>query len=234
MIDPITEHILMEAKAIDSLKRIIPQLKSSILKKDFRGMISLSNKLPQKKNFKQLKQEVMRLPNFRQKYAEAKKAISRSKVLDKSVHEPASVAIAIVGLSSSAKISEIIKTGEKGVLQSSMILNLIPGGAFIVPIIKLSFFIIVITTILITAGNVVIPALVAFVKGIGYILSIIGKGLAAIGKVGAGLVGDKVTFTDGVNAALGTTIQPGTLEAIGKAMETTPPGTAGLWKTKLS
>lgn len=234
MVDPITGHILLEAEAIESLKRVLPQLKSVLLKKDFKGMITLAQKLPQKKNFLQLKQEVFRLPNFRQKYEEAKKAIQRSKVLDSSVHEPASVAVAIVALTTTNKVSDIINTGEKGILQSSMVLSLIPGGAFIEPIIKLTFFTIIITGILITGGKIVVPALMTFIKGVGYVMSLIAKGLMAIGKVGAGLVDDHTTFTDVVNSSLGTNIQPDTFEQIGQAMHTRPPGTAGLfWKRKL-
>lgn len=234
MVDPITGHILLEAEAIESLKRVLPQLKSVLLKKDFKGMITLAQKLPQKKNFLQLKQEVFRLPNFRQKYEEAKKAIQRSKVLDSSVHEPASVAVAIVALTTTNKVSDIINTGEKGILQSSMVLSLIPGGAFIEPIIKLTFFTIIITGILITGGKIVVPALMTFIKGVGYVMSLIAKGLMAIGKVGAGLVDDHTTFTDVVNSSLGTNIQPDTFEQIGQAMHIRPPGTAGLfWKRKL-
>ena len=240
MIDPITEQILMEAKIIDSLKRMLPQLKSVILKKDFKGMIKLANKLPRKKNFKQLKQEAMRLPKFRQKYNEAKKAISRSKALDPSVHEPASVAIAIVAVSTSLKVSQIIKEGEKGVLQSSMILNLIPGGLFIVPILKLTLFVIAITSLLIVAGDIVIPAVKILWKAAVHILSIIGNGLLTIGKYGGEKVadkvitkaGEKITVTDVINTALGTTIKPDTFEAIGQAMHSTPPGVAGLFKRK--
>jgi hypothetical protein len=230
MIDPITEQILLEAKVIESLKKIIPQLKNVILKKDFKGMSRIAKQLPQKKNFSQIKQGASKLPNFRQKYNEAIRAVEKSKVLDPSVYEPAAVAIAIVSLSSNNKVSEIIKTGDRGVLQAGLITSLIPGGVFIVPILKLSFFIIIITSILIVGGDVVIPAFMAFAKGIGYLLSILGNGFMAMGRLAAeGLGIADTTTTDVVNGLLGTTIEPDTFEQIGQAMQIRPPGTAGLF-----
>ena len=224
MIDPITEQILMEAKVIDSLKKILPQIKTVLLKKDFKGMMRLSKQLPQKRNFKQIKSEAMRLPNFRQKYNEAKRAMQNSKVLDGSLEEPAAVGVALVALNTGMKVSQIIKVGEKGVLQSSIILNLIPGGAFIMPIAGLVYFLIIISALLVVGHTVIGPAATIFAKGAAYLLSIIGSGFAAIGKIGLKQAGVPTTKTDVVNSLLGTNIQPDTFEQIGKAMETTPPG----------
>jgi len=223
MIDPITEQILMEAKAVDSLKKILPQIKAVLLKKDFKGMMRLSKQLPQKRNFKQIKSEAMRLPNFRQKYNEAKRAIKNSKVLDGSLEEPASLGVALVALNTGMKVSDIIKAGDKGVLQSSMILSLIPGGAFVGPIVTLVYFLIIISGLLIIGHGVIVPAAAILAKGIGYILSVIGNGFKGIWTVVSSHTEVGVTKTDVVNTLLGTKIQPDTFESIGKAMETKAP-----------
>ncbi len=249
MIDPITEHILLENQAMNSLKRYMVHMKKAAARKDIKAVAKLSKMLPET-SLKSTKRFGSKLPNFKKKYEEAKKAVKRNRILDPEIHEPASVAVAIVAATSNKTVSEIMNVGTAGISQGYVTLLLPLAGKFALPLIKLGFFTLIIMSIYVTGGQIIVPAFTGLFKTIGYLLGLVGKAFK-----GAGTILSKTTdqskvekAIDQVNDMMSTNLKPPKVigldpklaekmkeagEAFGPFGGEHLPGTAGLFfKTK--
>jgi hypothetical protein len=180
MIDPITEQILFEQAGLSALKTIGKQIEQALKKGDAKSIKRLTDKLP-KININQIKMRASKsFPKFRQKYDEIKRIIKNSKILDPSIHEPASVAIAVVAASTDMKVSDVLKRGEQGLVQANIASLLIPGAGLAGPVIKLIFFIIILIPIFAVAGISFTSAVSAVWKMGGYLLGLINNALQGV------------------------------------------------------
>jgi hypothetical protein len=182
MIDPITEQILLEDLGISSLKAIANKIETALRKGDFKTLERINDKLPSA-NMNQIKMRASKFPKFRQKYDEVKRIIKNSKVLEPEIHEPASVAIAIVAASTDMKVSDVLARGEQGLVQGKLLSLIIPGAGAIGPIVKLIFFIIILIPIFSAAGVGFGAAMSAVWKMGGFLLAIIKNALTGVTKL---------------------------------------------------
>jgi hypothetical protein len=183
MIDPITEQILLEAKIIDSIKKIAPTAKNAILKGNVSAMKSIANRLPQK-NFKEVEKEATRkLPNFRQRYKDMQRVMMRN-IDAKGIEQPAALIGAIAATLSNSVTPDVVSMKLSEAAKDAQKLVFFPGD---VMVLKLSLFVIAILLIWVTKGAVILPALQYLFVGTAFLLSLLGKllkGAAAIIEAG--------------------------------------------------
>jgi hypothetical protein len=203
MIDPITEQILFEEAGFAALKTVTDKIEKSLKKGDIKSVERISNKLPSA-NLNQVKMRASKkFPKFRQKYDEVKRIIKNSKILDPSIYEPASVAVAIVAASTDMKVSEVLSRGEKGIPQGKILSLLIPGIGFVGPILKLAFFIIALISIFSIAGIGLGAAASAAWKAGGFLLSMLSNSISAISKIALVQTGHTPDLGAAVKSSLG-------------------------------
>ena len=210
MIDPITEQILLEDRALKSLRMFMTNMKTAISRKDIRKVARLSNMLPEI-SLKSLKKWAIRLPNFRKNYDKAKRAVRSSKIFDKQVEEPASVVVAVIASSTNKTCAEVLKRGVVGMPQAKVLSMILPPGSqFVVPLLKLNFFVLAAMSVYITGGDIIMPAVVSVFQAIGYLLGLAGKGFKAIGHVLSKTTDQKTTeqAVEDINKMLGTDLAP--------------------------
>ena len=177
--DPITEEILMEAKIIDAIKKIVPTAKNAVMKGDAKTMERISKSLP-KKDVRTIEKEALKkLPGFREKYKNMQRMMIRNPNA-KGIENPAAL-IGAVAISMSdnvtpdmivMKLSDAAKNAQKMVF--------FPGD---VAILKLILLIIGVLLIYVTSGAVILPAVQYLFTGMSMLLGLLGKLLDMAAKM---------------------------------------------------
>ena len=209
MIDAITEQLLLEDRAIRMLKYFVPKMKQAVQRRDIKKIALLGKTMPTTK-LKSVKAWASKLPNFREKYEEAKRAVVRSNILDPQVHEPAIVAVAIVSSTTNKPCSDIMRMGTAGMPQGKIIESLIPGGVFIMPLLKLSIFILALLPFYIIGKPVVDTAAGGLLKIVGHLFALAGSGIKSIFYAISNTAQQKSldNAVNSINNSLGTNLFP--------------------------
>ena len=209
MIDPITEDILVEAKIIDSMKKIVPMAKQALMKGDVKLMKRIASRLPQK-TFKEVEKEAMRkLPGFRNKLKEAQRFALKSREA-KGLEEPLAIAGAIVATITQTKTKDVMSKFSD-VARDAQKLILFPGD---IKVLKLILFIIAIALIYFTKGAVILPAIQYTFAGAALLMALLGKLLSGAASM----------------IEIGRDKGPEAMEAMKNAMQDMDiPGTAGMY-----
>jgi hypothetical protein len=150
MIDPVTEQVLMEAQIVDSIKRIVPMLKTALTRKDTKMLKKVSKQLPKHKGLAKLEKEAaQKFPNFRENYKKAQREVVKLKHA-RGIERPVAFVTAIATTVTKKPTSEITdKLSEAAVEAQKAIL--FPGD---VQLVKLILFIIFVLLVFTTKGAV--------------------------------------------------------------------------------
>jgi hypothetical protein len=150
MVDPVTEQILMEAQVIDSIKKIVPMLKSALNRKDTKMLKKISKQLPKRKPLVQLEKEAaQKFPNFRENYKKAQREVVKSKHA-KGIERPVAFITAIATTVTKKPTSEITDKLSLAAAEAQKAI-LFPGD---IQLLKLILFIIFVLIVFTTKGAV--------------------------------------------------------------------------------
>lgn len=151
MVDPVTEQILMEAKLLDSMKRIVPMLKSALTRKDVKMVNRIRKQLPKGKKISVLEREAQqKFPDFRENYKKAQREVVKLRTA-KGMERPVAFVTAIATTVTKKPTSEITDKFEQASAMTQREV-LFPGD---VQLLKLILFIIFILLVFATEGAVI-------------------------------------------------------------------------------
>lgn len=171
MIDPITEQILMEARIIDTAKKIVPIAKNALMKRNTSAMRKVAKILP-KKNFSEVEKEaIKKIPGFRQKYKDMQRIMIKNRDAA-GIEQPAALIGAVAATISDNVTPEIISMKLSEAAKNAQKLIFFPGDTALV---KLLLFLIAILLIYVTSGAIILPALQYLFVGLSYLLALLGK-----------------------------------------------------------
>ncbi len=183
--DKATNYLLIQeaslSKLINSMKVILPNVKSSLLKGNVNNMKKIAKKLPQK-NAKSIERDAIRqIPGFKKDFLEAQKKIPRLKIFDNYTAKPAAIATALVSSTTKNSVDDVLKKGSMGVRNAKILP--IPGISGIFGLIQLGLFSAFVAALFMTDGAVLIPTLQLALKALGMLFALIGsilKGAASV------------------------------------------------------
>lgn len=174
--------IIKEAKTqkiISSLKLILPNIRSALLKGNVDAMKKIATRLPRKKIKDIERQSIRQIPGFKEKYKEAQMKISRVKSFDSYTAKPAAISVALAAATTNNSVDDIIKKGEMETRNAKILP--IPGYF---SLIKLGLFVSFIASVYITDGAIIMPTINLAIKSIVSILELLSsiiEGIAASG-----------------------------------------------------
>jgi hypothetical protein len=211
--DPITEQILLEAKIIDSIKKIAPTVQNAIMKGNVSVIRSIADKLPQKDLGYVEKEAIKKLPGFREKYKEFQRMMIRNPYA-KNIENPAALVGAIAASLSDHITPDIVNMKLSEAAKNAQKLIFFPGDT---KLLKLILFIVAILLIYVTKGAIILPALQYLFTGMSLLMALLGKllsGAATVIEVGREQGPEAITHMKA---------------AMDQILTTHPPGTAGLF-----
>lgn len=200
--DKATNYLLIQeanlSNLINSMKVILPNVKSSLLKGNAKNMKMIAKKLPQK-NAKSIERDAIRqIPGFKKDFLEAQRKVSRLKIFDKYTTRPAAVATALVSSTTKNSVDDVLKKGSMGVRNTKILP--IPG---MFTLIQLGLFATFIAALFLSDGAVLIPTTQLALKSLGMLFAFIGsvlKGAASVitssDGTGPGIEGALDIFTE--------------------------------------
>lgn len=181
--DNVTEYLLIQESKINSLiqsmKILLPNVQSAVMKGNASVMKKIAKRLPQK-DMKNIKLDAIKqIPGFKENYVIAQKKIVKVKELNSQLAKPAAIAVALVSSTTKNSIDDVIKKGQMGLRNSKFNLSRLTIAGNIFPIIKLTLFITFIIAMYMTDGAVLIPTISLILKTFALLFSIISKSLSA-------------------------------------------------------
>jgi hypothetical protein len=214
--DIFTEHILLEAKIIDSVKRIIPTAQNALMKGDFKTMKRIAKRIPKKDFYTAEKEAMKKLPRFRENYKNMQRLMVRNPNV-KGIENPAALVAAVAVSISDNVTPELIIVKLSEVTKNAQKLIFFPGD---IKLLKLMLFIMVLLLVYTTKGAIVFPALQYLFAGISILMGL----LAKLFTGAADMIAYGRDHGPEVSNALAALKQ-----GMDDAISTTPPGTAGLF-----
>lgn len=156
--DKATNYLLIQESTLSnlqsSMKVIIPNVQSALLKTNVKAMKKIADRLPQK-NIKDIERDAIRqIPEFKNDLFEAKTKLKRTRMFDGYTAKPAAIAVALVSSTTKKSVEDVIQKGEMS-LRSAKILP-VPGYF---TLIKLGLFTSFIASIYLTDGAVILPTI---------------------------------------------------------------------------
>lgn len=177
--DPITEQILLEAKIIDSIRKIAPTATNAVMKGNANIMKKIAKSLPSK-DFKTVEKEAMKkLPGFREKYKNMQRAMARNRYA-KGIENPAALIGAVAITLSSNVTPEMIAMKLSDATKNAQKLIFFPGDT---KILKLILFLLMILAIYVTKGAVILPAIQYLFTGMSLLMSLLSNLLTGAAKI---------------------------------------------------
>ena len=192
--DKATDYLLIQensiAKLNNSIKLILPNVQSSLLKMNTKAMKVIASRLP-KKSIKNIERDAIRqIPGFKKDFFEAKTKLSRSKIFDGYTQRPAAIAVALVSSTTKHSVSDVIKTGEQKLGKIR-----IPVVSEYLTLIKLGLFASFILAIFVSDGAVIIPTIQLVLRSVALLFSLISSVLSgtALSMDSGETIGDKMS-----------------------------------------
>jgi len=193
--DNATNYLLIQeskiSNLIKSMKIILPNIQSAILKNNTNVMKKIAKKLPQKDMNSVERDAVRKIPGFKEDYLVAKKRLMRIKEIDNRLNKPAAIGVALISATTKGSVDDVIKKGTTD-LRNSKFLSLnrlsITGNVF--PIAKLVLFFTFILAIYLTDGQILIPTVTLILTSLSLLFSLISEGLS--GTVAMINIGNKL------------------------------------------
>jgi len=179
--DKATDYLLIQEAKIsqltNSMKIILLNARSSLLKPNKNRIKMMINKLPSK-DLKDIERDAIRqIPEFKKEYLEAQRKVSKLKFHPYTT-KPAALVTALVSSTTKSSVDDVLKTGHAG-LRNSKLSSLVPGLAFM-PLIKVGLFITFVGAIYLTDGAIILPAIKIVLKAAALLLSMLSGVLKAL------------------------------------------------------
>jgi hypothetical protein len=177
--DPITEQILLEAKIIDSIRKIAPIAKNAVIKGNVNTMKRIAKSLPSK-DFKTVEKEAMKkLPGFKEKYKNMQRMMIRNPDA-KGIEQPAALIGAVAAVLTDNVTPELIVMKLSEAAKNAQKLIFFPGD---IKLLKLILFLLAILAVYATRGAVVLPAVQYLFTGMSFLASLLAKMLGGAAKI---------------------------------------------------
>jgi hypothetical protein len=177
--DHITEEILLEARIIDSIKKIVPIAKNAILRGNVNVIKRIGSSLPNK-DFKTVEREAMKkLPGFREKYKNMQRLMIRNPHA-KGIENPAALVGAVAATLSDNISPELIVMKLSEATKNAQKLIFFPGD---VKLLKLILFLLAILAIYATKGTIILPAVQHLFTGMSFLAALLGKMLSGAAEL---------------------------------------------------
>ena len=184
--DKATAYLLIQEGKIEqlqsSLKVILPNIQSVLMKPDNNRIKAILKRLPQK-NLRDVEKDAIRqIPGFKKDYLTAQRKVKKLK-LHPYMNKPAAAATALVSSTTRNSVDDVLNNGNMS-LRKIKITSFIPGAQFL-PLIQFGLFVVFIGAMFITGGEALIPTLKLIGKAALLLLNMLSGVLKTLLEIGS-------------------------------------------------